>query len=99
MISIMANPISFTADTDINNDSRNFGLVNSIIYQQFNNGPVLASVLFALLCAILILGAVLTYVLLRQVTHHGRILIVQEQRLELLTAHMSAALPVGPEAV
>jgi hypothetical protein len=95
----MANPISITADTDITNDSRNFGLVNSIIYQQFNNGPVLASVLFALLCAILILGAVLTYVLLRQVTHHGRILIVQEQRLELLTAHLPATFPVGQEAV
>jgi hypothetical protein len=99
MISIMANPISITADTDITNDSRNFGLVNSIIYQQFNNGPVLASVLFALLCAILILGAVLTYVLLRQVTHHGRILIVQEQGLELLAAHLPATFPDGQEAV
>jgi hypothetical protein len=95
----MANPISITADTDVTNDSRNFGLVNSIIYQQFNNGPVLASVLFALLCAILVLGAVLTYVLLRQVSHHGRIISVQNQGLELLAANLPATYPDRQEAV
>ena len=61
-----------------------------MISQHFNDRPTLASVMFVIICAILILGAVLTYILLRQVSQHGRILAVHNQGLDLLTAQLGA---------
>ena len=76
------------ADTDVTNDSRNYGLVNSIIAQTFNYEPTLASTMFVLICAVLVVGAVLTYVILREVGSHGRILSAHNQGLVVLAAEL-----------
>ena len=81
------------ADTDVTNDSRNYGLVNSIIAQTFNDGPTLASTMFVLLCAVLVVGAVLTYVILREVSSHGRILSANNQGLVVLATQLGAIRP------
>ena len=76
------------ADTDVTNDSRNFGLINSVLAQTFNDGPTLASTMFVLICAVLVVGAVLTYVILREVSSHGRILSAHNQGLVVLAAEL-----------
>ena len=81
------------ADTDVTNDSRNYGLINSVLAQTFNDGPTLASTMFVLICAVLVVGAVLTYVILREVSRHGRILSAHNQGLVVLAAELGAVRP------
>ena len=82
--------IDIRADTDVTNDSRNFGFINSVLSQTFNDGPTLASTMSVILCAALIIGAALTYVILRQVTSHGRILSADNQGLDILATQLAA---------
>ena len=81
------------ADTDVNSDSRNYGLVNSVLAQTFNDGPTLASTMFVLIFAVLVVGAVLTYVILRELNSHGRILSAHNQGLVVLATQLGAVRP------
>ena len=83
---MMPGPISLSVDTNISSDKRNYGLVNSVFAQTFNHGPSLATAMFVIICAILIIGALFTHALLRQVTQNGRTISVHNQQLALLAA-------------
>jgi hypothetical protein len=83
---MMPGPIKLSVDTNISSDKRNYGLINSVFAQTFNHGPSLATAMFVIICAILIIGALFTHALLRQVTQNGRTISVHNQQLALLAA-------------
>ena len=85
--------LDIRADTDVNSDSRNYGLVNSVLTQSFNDGPTLASTVFVLIFVALVVGAVLTYVILRELNNHGRILSAHNQGLVVLDTQLGAVRP------
>ena len=75
--------LTFQANTDFDVDSRNFGLINSMISQNFNLGINLGGMMFAILCVLMVLAAIVIYVIL---SYHGTVLRCHRQTLHNLAA-------------
>ena len=78
--------LTFRTDTEVNADSCNFGLINSMISQNFNNGINLGGLLFAILCVLMVLAAIFIFVILRQINYHGAVLRCHGQALHDIVA-------------
>ena len=78
--------VSLDVDSKVDIDSRNLGLINSMITQNIDNSFNIGSFSYAGMCLILLIGAIFTLYFYRQLKNHGNAISAQRQVLQHLVA-------------